>query len=151
MKRVVLDDVDRQIVNRLAQNARASYSSLGAEVGLTPHGAANRVRRLIEAEVITGFSAEVNLETVGRALDAVVDVRLLPGTTLEEFEARASKLDAVRELACVTGRFDYHLRVACRDPHDLNETVRALRGQSVAVHTETRIVLGSTTFPRSIG
>ena len=106
---------------------------------------------LLAVALVVGFSADVNLGTVGRAIDAVVDVRLLPGTTPEEFEARVSKLDAVRELAFVTGRFDYHLRVACRDTHDLNETVRSLRGNSVAAHTETRIVLGSTTFARTIG
>jgi Lrp/AsnC family transcriptional regulator, leucine-responsive regulatory protein len=127
------------------------YSSLGAEVGLTPHGAANRVRRLVEADVITGFSAQVNLGTVGRAIDAIVDVRLLAGTTPEEFESTVAQLHAIRELAFVTGRYDYYLRVACRDTDDLNGTVRALREKNVAAHTETRIVLGSTVYDRAIG
>ena len=151
MKPVVLDDVDRQILNRLVRNGRASYSSLGAEVGLTPHGAANRVRRLVEADVITGFSAQVNLGTVGRTVDAIVDVRLLAGTTPEEFESRVAQLHAIRELAFVTGRYDYPLRLACRDTDDLNGTVRTLREKNVAAHTETRIVLGSTTYDRAIG
>jgi Lrp/AsnC family leucine-responsive transcriptional regulator len=51
-------------------------------------------------------------------------------------------LPAVREIAFVTGRFDYHVRVACRGADDLDATVRAIRHEGAAA-TETRIVLRS--------
>jgi Lrp/AsnC family leucine-responsive transcriptional regulator len=88
-----------------------------------------------------GFSAIVDLERLGRGLDAIIDVRLASTTTPEAFEREARKLSAVRELIFVTGRFDYQLRIACRNPHDLDETVRALRQRGGAALTETRIVL----------
>jgi Lrp/AsnC family leucine-responsive transcriptional regulator len=151
VKKVALDETDFRIINHLARNGRASYASLGEQVGLSPHGAADRVRRLREAGVITGFTITVALETVGRGLDAVVDVRLGADTTPGEFEARAAELRAVRELAFVTGRFDYQLRVACADADDLDRTVRALRQSAGAAQTETRIVLRSTAYPHAVG
>jgi Lrp/AsnC family transcriptional regulator, leucine-responsive regulatory protein len=141
----VLDATDFRIINLLRENGRASFSQLGDEVGLSPHGAADRVRRLERSGVITGFTITVAQDGIGRSLDAFVDVRLQSKTTPEAFERTVSALPAVRELAFVTGRFDYHVRVACRDADDLDQTVRAIRREGGAAQTETRIVLKSST------
>jgi Lrp/AsnC family transcriptional regulator, leucine-responsive regulatory protein len=147
---VVLDETDFRIINGLVTNGRASFASLGADVGLSPHAVADRVRRLRAAKVIIGFTARVDLRTVGRALDAFVDLRLSSGTDPDEFERAVSKLPAVREVSFVTGPFDYQLRVACVDADDLDHTVRALRRRAGAAHTETRIILRSTAHQRRL-
>jgi Lrp/AsnC family leucine-responsive transcriptional regulator len=144
VERPALDKTDFQILNALVRNGRASFASLGDEVGLSPHGAADRVRRLQKASIITGFTATVDLQTVGRALDAFIDVRLLPTTNPEQFERSARALPAVQEVAFVTGRFDYLIRLACRNADDLDATIRSLRGDFGAAYTETRIVLRAT-------
>lgn len=130
-----------------------TFAALGDLVGLSPHGCADRVRRLERAGIIRGYTALVDLKRVGRALDAFIDVRLATATSSERFEAFVAGLPAVSELAFVTGRFDYHVRVACRDADDLDATVRAIRQQGGAALTETRIVLRVThsEAPRSVG
>jgi Lrp/AsnC family leucine-responsive transcriptional regulator len=137
----VLDEIDNRLVEALLENGRATYAELGRAVGLSPHAVGERVRRLQRRGAITGFVAKVDLVALGRALDAIIDVRLLPSTAPEHFEAEVRRLRAVRELVFVTGRFDYQLRVACTDTNELNETVRALRQRAGAAVTETRIVL----------
>ncbi len=136
-----MDATDNRIVDLLVRNGRASYAQLGEEVGLSPHAVAGRVRRLVDRGVITGFTATVDPEHLGRRLDALIDVRLRPETLPEAFETAAAKLRSVREIAFVTGRSDYQVRVACTDPDDLDQTVRALRQQGGAAATETRIVM----------
>ncbi|MBS1844899.1 MAG: Lrp/AsnC family transcriptional regulator [Actinobacteria bacterium] len=143
-----MDEIDDRILSILATNGRASFAAIGEEVGLSPHGAADRVRRLERDGVITGYAARIDPAGVGRSLDAFIDVRLLPTTDSEEFEQRVARLDSVREVAFLTGRFDFQLRVACRDADDLNDTVRAIRREAGAAGTETRIVLRSTSFER---
>jgi Lrp/AsnC family leucine-responsive transcriptional regulator len=145
----VMDEIDDRILSILATNGRASFAAIGEEVGLSPHGAADRVRRLERDGVITGYAARIDPAGVGRSLDAFIDVRLLPTTDSEEFEQRVARLDSVREVAFLTGRFDFQLRVACRDADDLNDTVRTIRREAGAAGTETRIVLRSTTFERA--
>lgn len=140
-----MDDLDNQIVSALVRNGRASYASLGEQVGLSPHAVAGRVRRLEERGVITGFTALVDNELLGRRLDAMIDVTLRPETQPERFEAEAARIPAVREIAFVTGRSDYQLRVACRDPEELDQAVRSLRQRGGAATTETRIVMRSST------
>jgi Lrp/AsnC family leucine-responsive transcriptional regulator len=145
-----LDEVDFRILNALVANGRASFASLGEHVGLSPHGAADRVRRLERTGVITGYTAAVALESVGRALDAFIDVRLLPKTLPEKFEEFCQSLPAVQEVAFVTGRFDYHVRVACQNADDLDATVRAIRRAGGAAQTETRIVLRATAYAQRL-
>ena len=70
MQSAALDDIDFRIINVLVRNGRTPFASRGAEVGLSPHGAADRVRRLQRAGIITGFTALVDLGSVGRGLDA---------------------------------------------------------------------------------
>jgi len=146
-----VDAVDFQILNLLRENGRASYASIGSEVGLSAHGAADRIRRLERRGAIIGYTALIDLEHVGRSLDALIDVRLLPTTDHEQFEAQVEELPAVREVLFLTGRFDYQLRVACRDADDLDATVRSIRRHGGAAHTETRIAMRSRTYDRRVG
>ncbi len=140
-----MDDVDRVILSELIRNGRATFKELGELAGLSPHAVAPRVRRLVEAGIVTGFTALVDYGHLGRGLDALIDVRLLSTAKPEAFEAAAAAQPSIREVSFVTGRFDYQLRAACRDADDLDHTVRALRRAGAAV-TETRIVLRTQAF-----
>lgn len=150
MQSTALDDTDFRIINALVANGRASFASLGEAVGLSPHGAADRVRRLERAGVIQGYSATVALESVGRGLDAMIDVRLGPSTSSEAFEDYCRAMPAVQEVAFVTGRFDFYVRVACQNADDLDATVRAIRRHGGAAQTETRIVLRATAYDHQL-
>lgn len=138
-----MDEIDTQILSILSENGRASFASIGEAVGLSPHGTADRVRRLERDGVILGYTARVDPAEVGRSLEALVDIRLLPSTDPDEFERAALRLPAVREVDFLTGRFDYQLRLACRDADELDQTVRTIRREAGAAATETRIVMRS--------
>jgi Lrp/AsnC family leucine-responsive transcriptional regulator len=144
-----LDATDRVILSELIKNGRATFKELGELTGLSPHAVAPRVRRLVEAGIVTGFTALVDYGHVGRSLDALIDLRLLSSVKPEAFEAAAGELPSIREVSFVTGRFDYQLRAACVDADDLDHTVRALRQAGAAV-TETRIVLRTKPFLRPV-
>ena len=139
-----LDDIDFHIISLLVRDGRLSFARIGGAVGLSPHGAADRVRRLREAGVITSFTALIDLGRMGRTIDAYIDVRLSASTNPDAFERHVIALPAVREFAFVTGRFDYQIRAACTDAEDLDRTVRALRQTAGAAQTETRIVMRSS-------
>ena len=144
-----LDSTDRVILSELIRNGRATYKELGELADLSPHAVAPRVRRLVEAGIVTDFTALVDFGHLGRGLDALIDLRLLSSARPEAFEAAAGELPSIREVSFVTGRFDYQLRAACVDADDLDHTVRALRTAGAAV-TETRIVLRTQAFLRPV-
>jgi Lrp/AsnC family transcriptional regulator, leucine-responsive regulatory protein len=136
-----LDDVDREILSLLAAHGRLSYRDLGAAVGLSANAAADRVRRLRRTGAIRAFTAVLDPATSGRPVEALVDVRLDRGTDSDAFGDAVERLPAVAGAQHVTGRFDWHLRLACRDTAELDGVLRTLKRDLGALDTETRIVL----------
>jgi Lrp/AsnC family leucine-responsive transcriptional regulator len=149
VKSIALDDIDRVILSELIRNGRATYTELGELAGLSPHAIGPRVRRLVDAGVITSFVANVDFGAIGRGLEALVDLRLASNADPDAFEQRCGELPSVRELTFLTGRFDYQLRASCLDADDLDHTVRALRRAGAAV-TETRIIMRTRAFRRAV-
>ena len=68
----LLDDIDRQILACLVEDARASLKVLSGRVGLTSPSTAERLKRLEERGVIQGYGARVNLAALGYTLQALV-------------------------------------------------------------------------------
>ncbi|MEK1929434.1 MAG: Lrp/AsnC family transcriptional regulator [Pararhizobium sp.] len=75
----MLDDIDRRLLDILSTNARISLKDLAQEAGLSSPSTADRLRRLEDRGVITGFTVGVNPAALGYALQAVVRVRPMPG------------------------------------------------------------------------
>jgi Lrp/AsnC family transcriptional regulator, leucine-responsive regulatory protein len=139
----VMDATDSEILRLLREDGRMSWQALGAAVGLSANAAADRVRRLRHAGVITGFVALVDPAAGGRNLEALVGITLAPGTDSDEFATAAARLEQVTEVLHLTGAPDYQLRVACRDTAELDALLRTLRLRHGAADTETTIVLRS--------
>jgi len=99
------------------------------------------MRRLVRSGAIAGFTAVVDHAAAGRGLSALVDVRLAPEQTNDGFERVLAGVEGIVYAAHVTGAFDYHLQVACRDTTELDTLLRTLKRKLGAAHTETRVVL----------
>jgi Lrp/AsnC family transcriptional regulator, leucine-responsive regulatory protein len=139
----VVDAVDSEILRLLREDARLSWRDLGAAVGLSANAAADRVRRLRRAGVITGFAALVDPAAGGRTLQALVGVTLTPGVDSDKFATGVAKLEQVTEVLHLTGAPDYQLRVACVDTAELDALLRTLRLRYGVADTETTIILRS--------
>ena len=138
-----MDPIDSEILRLLGEDGRLSWRDLGAAVGLSANAAAERVRRLRSAGVITGFAATVDPAAGGRVLQALVGVTLTPGVDSDAFATHAARLEAVTEVLHLTGAPDYQLRVACRDSAELDALLRTLRLRYGAADTETTVILRS--------
>ncbi|HEX9037418.1 MAG TPA: Lrp/AsnC family transcriptional regulator [Ktedonobacterales bacterium] len=68
----LLDETGWALLGALQDDARASYAELGRLVGLTPPAVADRVRRLEQAGIITGYHATVDPAKLGLGLMAVI-------------------------------------------------------------------------------
>ncbi|HEY5985197.1 MAG TPA: Lrp/AsnC family transcriptional regulator [Streptosporangiaceae bacterium] len=70
-----VDAVDLQILTELQANARVSLAELGRRVGLSAPAVGERVQRLEESGVITGYHAEVDPKVLGFPVTIMVRVR----------------------------------------------------------------------------
>ncbi|HTH59754.1 MAG TPA: Lrp/AsnC family transcriptional regulator [Paraburkholderia sp.] len=136
----MIDDRDRRILTALAGNSRISFRELGEVANLSANATAERVQRLVETGVISKFSIEIPASAMGLDLQAFIDVRLQPGTTMAAFEKAIQRMDSVLEGTVLTGTFDARLRVACLDPEHLNRIIEELRGACGILETSSAII-----------
>ncbi len=143
-----LDDLDRRIVRALVKEGRLSFQELGRQVHLSANSAADRVRRLQRAGLISGYSAELSLRALGRTLLALSDTKLHPEVDRLEFEAQLGEVPQVLAATHTTGEYDYQIRLACSDTDDLEGVIDRLRALGVRdIHS--RIVLSEIEFDRA--
>lgn len=77
-----LDETDWQILAELQSDGRLSYNQLARRVHLSPPAVADRVRRLEESGVITGYEARVDPRRTGLPLLAFIQLRCALGKCL---------------------------------------------------------------------
>ena len=90
---VELDAISWKILEALQSNARLSFAELGRKVGLSTPAVAERVRRLEESGVISGYHATLNLARLG------LPIRVLVRLTIPGGDAQMSRaVAAMKEL-----------------------------------------------------
>ncbi len=70
----LLDEIGWSILTALQENARISFSDLGRRVGLSAPAVADRVRRMEDAGIITGYRVAVAPERLGYSIVAIIRV-----------------------------------------------------------------------------
>ena len=106
----LLDNTGWRILEELQQNARLIFSELGRKVNLSAPAAAERVRRMEEAGIITGYRAQVNPEKVGLSLTAFMRIEV-PGANHKKVKALVVELPEVLECHRATGTDCYVMKV----------------------------------------
>ncbi len=136
-----LDQIDRQVVALLQEDARRSYDDIGRRVSLSAPAIKRRVDRLRAAGAIRGFTAVVDHATMGAATEALVELFYAPGTRLERVAAHLSRHAEVIEAWSVTGEPDAIARVRTQDNTDLERLIVDLQRDGLVVRTRSQVVL----------
>jgi Lrp/AsnC family leucine-responsive transcriptional regulator len=143
-----LDEKSRAILGALQRNARLTYQQIAKQVGLSASAVHDRVRKMEKAGVIKGYRAEVDLESVGLPITAIVSLSLSPDSPTE-IPAKIAEFDLVESCYSVAGDNSYALLVRAPSTKALEELVDALRAK-LEVTTRTTIVLSTPFEGRAI-
>jgi Lrp/AsnC family leucine-responsive transcriptional regulator len=106
-----LDQADWKILRELQQDGRLSYNELGRRVGLSAPAAAERVRKLEDAGVITSYGAQVDVAKLGLPLLAFIQLRCFPDRCLFKTSS-AEKFPEILEIHKLSGSHCALLKVA---------------------------------------
>ena len=148
-----MDLIDDAILSALQNDGRMSNKELAAAVGLAPSSCLERVRRLQDRGVLTGFHAYVNTDALNIGLQAFVSVRLSQHSReiVESFRDHLISLREVVGVYHVAGQVDFMVHVAVRDAQHLrNLTLDEFTTRAEVSRLNTAIVYehsGETAWP----
>lgn len=142
----LLDATGRHLLRLLQAEARLSYSELGRQVGLSTTAVIDRIHRLQDAGLITGYYAALNREKLGLSVLAFVRLQ----TTPERYPAVLALIEtlpAVLECHHVTGEESFVLKVVVTSVAELEPLIEWF---SRFGRTSTSIVMSSPVGERPL-
>jgi Lrp/AsnC family leucine-responsive transcriptional regulator len=126
------------------RQGRATWAELGQLLGLSAPSAADRVRKLEEAQVITGYAALLDPTAVGYPLTAFIFITLANSRNRAAFLRAIAKMEQVSECHHIAGDDDYLLKVRCRTTAGLDHLLaKELKDKLGIARTRTTIVLAT--------
>jgi Lrp/AsnC family leucine-responsive transcriptional regulator len=136
-------DVARALRAALARDGRASYTDLAERVGLSVSAVHQRVRRLEQRGLITGYSARLDAKGLGLGLTAFVSITPIEAAQPDDAPARLAHLTAIEACHSVAGAESYILKVRVPSPDALEALLQQIRA-SANVTTRTTVVLSTS-------
>lgn len=109
-----LDEIDCVLLRELQKDARQTNRDLAAAARVAPSTTLERLRSLRRRGVLKGFTAVVDLNTIGRPVQAMIAVRIRPPSraVLEGFREWVRNLPEVVGIFVTTGSDDFLLHMA---------------------------------------
>ncbi|MGH7864212.1 MAG: Lrp/AsnC family transcriptional regulator [Candidatus Binataceae bacterium] len=140
-----LDAIDRRILATLQEHGRIALTKLGEQVGLSAPSVIERVKRLEDGGVISGYHASVDAKRLGKDVTAFIGVSIAHPKTISLFEQTTDLLDDVLECHHVTGQHTILLKVKTENTSSLERLISAIRSIEGVARTETMVVLSTHT------
>ncbi|MDR0973485.1 MAG: Lrp/AsnC ligand binding domain-containing protein [Prevotellaceae bacterium] len=137
-----LDNLDKQILEIISQNARIPFKDVAAECGVSRAAIHQRVQRLIDMGVIIGSGYLVNPKSLGYRTCTYIGIKLEKGSMYKEVVTKLKKIPEIIECHFTTGPYTMLTKVYVGDNENLmdllNNQIQEIPG---VVATETLISL----------
>lgn len=134
-----MDRINQKLIFALTENARMSFSELGKRVHLSAPAVAERIRKLEESGVITGYRPTLNLEKMGIPITALIGCEVHHAKE-KEFKVLVEQLDEVIESQNLTGPYAFILKVGVSSMSALDDLLNRLIDLS---DTHTMMILST--------
>ncbi len=102
---VKVDDLDLQILSELSNDASISVPRLSKKIDINSSVIYSRIKRLVKRKLIERFTIVVNDAELGYNVKALTGINM-DSKKRDHVIEELFKIDGVREIAEVTGRFD---------------------------------------------
>ena len=122
---IIMDELNRRILECLQENARQSNAAIGRKVGISSPAVAERIRKLEDSGIITGYKALVEPIEIGFQLEAFITLRAFVGK-LKAFLEKVKTFEEVRYCYRITGNENIVMQVVLRNQKHLEQFIDIL-------------------------
>jgi len=117
-----IDDLDLTILSELSEDAAISVPKLSKKIKVNTSVVYSRIKRLIKHKLIERFTIVVNDAELGFGVKALTGINM-DSKKRDNVINELFKIDGVREIAEVTGRFDILVTMYARSLDDMHKIV----------------------------
>lgn len=142
-----MDEIDRQIVMCLGEDARRSLADIGGEVGLSTSAVNERIRRLQASGVIRRFTVDADAEAMGLGVSAFVFIGLAADADEAAFRVVAAEHPSIDECQHVTGGWNYLVKIRVASLAGIEAFLDDLKRRRLIARSETMIALSTVVEP----
>ncbi len=141
---VTLDETDVRILEILQRKGRIKRSDLAESVGLSLPSVSERLRKLEETGIITGYHARLDHRRLGKETTAFIFVTIDSSRHYPQFLEHAHALDDVLECHAITGEPSHVLKVRTANTGTLEKLLAKIQSWPGVTGTRTNIVLSTS-------
>ena len=111
-----VESKDRQILALLAADGRMSFTDLGKATDLSTSAVHQRVKRLEQRGLITGYGATVDHDQLGRPLTAFISITPIDPSQPDDYPDRLKGITEIESCWSVAGEESYILKIRVATP-----------------------------------
>jgi DNA-binding Lrp family transcriptional regulator len=140
-----LDDVDKQLLNLLQENARSKAIELAEKIGVSDNTIHNRMEQLEDAGIITGYTTAIDRDKTGLRLyfHFSCTARISNRSDVAEKALALPQVTEVTEL--MTGQENIHIKAVGAEDRDITHLAEQLDNLTLEINDENLIRTEHTT------
>ena len=145
-----IDQIDARILLLLQEKGRIKRNRIAEDVGLSLPSVSDRIRKLEDRGVITGYHAALDAKRLRFDIKAYIRVMVDRSSHYASFVKSAMALEEVQEVHSVTGEGSHILRVLTKNTTSLERLLSEIQTWPGVHGTSTSIVLTSFKDTRAV-
>lgn len=138
-----IDEIDAQILTLLQADGRIKRNQIAEHVGLSLPAVSDRMRKLEERGVVTGYHARLDAKRLHFDVTAFIRVSMAGSEFYPAFIEQVTAMPEVQELHSITGEGSHLLKVRVANTSALERLLAAIQRVDGVRGTQTSIVLSS--------
>lgn len=139
-KIITIDETDFEILKHLQQDGRKSFTDISKALGVSVATIRTRITKLLREETLRVIG-RVDPYIIGFQSPADIQLSVLPEHTIDDVAREIARFPEVSYLAKVTGDFDLHMDVMCRDHNHLSKLLSRIRQIPGISKIKTNIIM----------
>ncbi|MDR2884637.1 MAG: Lrp/AsnC family transcriptional regulator [Deferribacteraceae bacterium] len=145
---MLLDEIDKKILNMLLQSGRISYTDIAKAVDMKPPSVIDRIKKLEHEGIIKGYTTSVDYKKLGYDLTAFIGIVIDNPDHISQLEGQLNNIDeGIVRCYHVTGDFTLILQVITENTNTLAAIINHIRAMPGVIRSNT-ILIFSTMLDR---
>jgi len=139
----MLDDKDKKIIELLVSSGREPATSISEKIGLSVPSVTERIKKLQDNGVISGFKAVIDYKNLGFDVNALITIISESSSNYEAFRSETNNNKEIVKCFSTTGNGSHVLLIRTKNTDSLEKLLSKIQQWPGVKRTETQLVLST--------